>query len=279
MDQNNKKPGAIAPKYVAIAFGALAVLIGGLVFALEGSQPDFVCRLKSGCREYGLCVSARFSCTVGTTEDCRSSDVCRKDGLCSASGGTCIAATDEDCAGSEACKKDAHCVQLDASCTGAGQRDAIRAMEGQRTATKAIAEFLEPAVVGAKGGNTAIAIASFFAASQVEGFSVESPEPRVEAAEWGVTTHNGRALPAAVIRATFAEVNRSEGKRRRSCLVWALAHDKEFGMWRQMEAWSCSNPRLAEKLSEWRADSKFAAKGTWAETQAVSLAGVATKGP
>lgn len=261
----------VGAKHVAVAVGVLVLVVGGLVYALMGDQPDFVCRLKSECREYGRCTGNRFSCIGGTTADCGASDVCRKDGLCSAGGGGCVAASDQDCAGSETCKKEEHCVQLDGRCTSEGQRTVIRTLEGQQTATKAVADYLKLLDVGARGGNTSIAVASFFAASQVEGYAVENPEPRVEAAEWGSATFSGRTLPAAVVRATFAEVNRSEGKRRRSCVVSAAINDKEFGMWRGLQAWSCTNARLTENLAAWRTEVSFKAQGSWAESSAVSL--------
>lgn len=261
----------VGPKHVAIAVGALAFAVGGLVFALEGSQPDFICKLNGECGKHGRCVGLRFACSVGTSAGCRASEDCRREGLCSAGGGACVAAVDDDCSSSETCRANARCVQFDGACVPEAQRSAVRTAAARDEAMKAVTDYLKLVEVGARGGNTSIAIASFFAASQVEGFQVESPEPRLEAAEWGTATFNGRTLPAAVTRATFAEVDRSAGKRRRSCIVSAAINDKEFGMWRGLQAWSCTNSKLSENLSGWRTDNAFQMKGSFSESPAAAL--------
>lgn len=238
------KTGQVGMKHILIAFGGLAVIIGGLVFALMGDQPDFVCRLQTGCREFGYCTSSRFSCVV---------------------------ASDKDCARSEGCRTSNKCIMFEGRCASESERAAVAAMKASEDARTAVADYLKLVEVGARGGNTSIAVASFFAASQVEGFAVESPEPRLEAAEWGAATFNGRSLPAAITRTTFAEVNRSEGKRRRSCIVSAAINDKEFGMWRGLQAWSCTNSKLTENLAAWRNDTTFQVKGSWAENPTVAI--------
>lgn len=173
-----------------IAVGVLVTAIGGLVFALMGDQPDFVCRLNGECRKDGRCVGNRFSCTVGTTADCRASDPCRKEGLCSAGGGACVAASDQDCASSEACRKEEHCVQLDGRCTAEWQRAQIRALAAQQEATKAVSEYLPLVSYDYK--------------------QFEKSDPRLEAAEWGTAKFNGRVLPAAIVRARASSSTMAE---------------------------------------------------------------------
>ena len=50
-------------------------------------------------------------------------------------------------------------------------------------------------------------------------------------------------------------------------------------MWRAKQGFMCRSPKLAEELAEWRTESGFAPKGSWAEAPAVALGGVTTKDP
>ncbi len=111
---------------------------------------------------------------------------------------------------------------------------------------------------GAAGDTTTVAVASIFAAQNLEGFTdVESTEPSVIAIQEGTIAFNEKRLPANVMKATFVTVNREAGKKRTLCILIAGAYDAEFSMWRSVIGSTCESTAALKDIAKWKKRNSF----------------------